>query len=204
MVKNKISVAKQSLLLIILSATSLVNATPGHNSSALRVNLGYATINSDLKAESSSAPHSGKFGNGAIGQVGIDYFLNQYLAVELNAGLEYLKFTSSQGNSANVFTVPLMALGQIHLPMYSNKFRPYVGGGYGYRFTISDVSSTKISDVGGAVTQLGFDFFPTPGFGFNVEGKYMINLKNTVSDNSYKYKNTFSVLYITTGIVIPF
>jgi len=203
MSKNKFSLVKQAALLLLTSATSLASAMPEPNSTAFRANIGYATIKSDIKAESSAAPHPGKFGNGAIGQIGIDYFLNRYLAVEFDAGLEYLKFTSSQGKSAGSFTVPLTVLGQIHLPI-SDSFKPYIGGGYAYKFTIGDVSSAKLHDAGGAVVQLGLDFFPTPGLGFNIDSKYMISFNNKIEDNSYKYNNKFSTLYISTGVVIPF
>jgi|GEM_PF-1840451 len=189
---------------LLAFGASYANAkSPEDHTTVLRGRLGYLSIHSDLKSENPSVKANQKFKDGFVGEVGLGYFLNRYIAVEFDAGLEYAEFKNNAGNSKGIYSVPLQTLLQLHVPIHST-VRPYIGGGYVYRLVNNNMNNVKIENAGGAVAQLGVDFFPSESIGFNIDAKYNIALKNKITDNNQFFHNKSSVVNVTVGVVIPF
>lgn len=168
----------------------------------LKARLGYLAASNKIN-NSSTVTH--KFKNGYTGDVALNYFFTENIAVEGSVGYARSKLdrTASGNNKSKQITfVPLTLLAQYNF-MPGAKVSPYVGIGYSYQFVTGGPSGSKVKDGGGITGQIGADIPMNNTFGFNVDVKHTYKAKHNITYSGTKYKGKLSTTTVMAGVAFP-
>jgi outer membrane protein len=137
------------------------------------------------------------------------YFINDYFAGELSAGMIFHKYEFPGDNvKKSARNIPITLTAQFH-PYEGSRISPYVGAGLAYFNMKAPTGATVVLPTGVAkVAQVGVDVLTDDGFGLNFDvKKYFMKGRNHTGtsslDNSVTmpFKAMYSPTIVSVGLV---